>query len=267
MFFVSFILSSPSVPSPQIFISVNCLSTDFSSQKGVKGLPLNLQIDTYSYNNRSNKPIHRGYCQIKVFCDKGAERKIRDEERKQSRRKGKVPDLNPSLTFADVKLPILQKRNDVTTFKMMNDFETQPVLFIPDLHFSTFQRHPFPTEDGEESSGMKRQPFSDDEFSSPPNKMVRVEEPKKVLLYVRKETEEVFDALMLKNPTLKGLVEAIAEKYELPLDKVEKVYKKCKKGILVHMDDNIIKHYSNEDTFQITMEELGGMYKLTLTEI
>lgn len=33
------------------------------------------------------------------------------------------------------------------------------------------------------------------------------------------------------------------------------------------MDDNIIKHYSNEDTFQITMEEQGGMFKLTLTEI
>ena len=87
------LLSSP----PQIFISVNCLSTDFSSQKGVKGLPLNLQIDTYSYNTRSNKPIHRAYCQIKVFCDKGAERKIRDEERKQSRRKGKATDLNATL--------------------------------------------------------------------------------------------------------------------------------------------------------------------------
>lgn len=49
---------------------MNCLSTDFSSQKGVKGLPLNIQIDTYSYNNRSNKPVHRAYCQIKVFCDK-----------------------------------------------------------------------------------------------------------------------------------------------------------------------------------------------------
>uniref|UniRef100_A0A3B4V5E1 Grainyhead-like transcription factor 1 n=1 Tax=Seriola dumerili TaxID=41447 RepID=A0A3B4V5E1_SERDU len=227
----------------KIFISVNCLSTDFSSQKGVKGLPLNLQIDTYSYNNRSNKPIHRAYCQIKVFCDKGAERKIRDEERKQS--------------LVDVKVPILQKRNDVTIFKMMTDLETQPVLFIPDIHFSTFQRH----------VSMKRLPFSDDEFGSPPNKMARVEEPKKVLLYVRKETEEVFDALMLKNPTLKGLMEAISEKYELPLDKLGNVYKKCKKGILVHMDDNIIKHYSNEDTFQITMEELGGMYKLTLTEI
>ncbi|XP_060938851.1 grainyhead-like protein 1 homolog [Limanda limanda] len=244
----------------KIFISVNCLSTDFSSQKGVKGLPLNLQIDTYSYNNRSNKPIHRAFCQIKVFCDKGAERKIRDEERKQSRRK-----------VADVKVPILQKRNDVTIFKMLADHETQPVLFIPDVHFSTFQRHSsgsLPKNEIEGTgSGMKRLPFSDEEFSSPPNKMARVDEPKKVLLYVRKETEEVFDALMLKNPTLKGLMGAISEKYELPLDKVGKVYKKCKKGILVHMDDNIIKHYSNEDTFQISMEEMGGQYKLTLTEI
>uniref|UniRef100_A0A8D3BG00 Grainyhead-like transcription factor 1 n=1 Tax=Scophthalmus maximus TaxID=52904 RepID=A0A8D3BG00_SCOMX len=253
----------------KIFISVNCLSTDFSSQKGVKGLPLNLQIDTYSYNNRSNKPIHRAYCQIKVFCDKGAERKIRDEERKQSRRKGKVADINPGLSFVDVKVPILQKRNDVTIFKMMTDIETQPVLFIPDIHFSTFQRHVmiFVCVFVHCSSGMKRLPFSEEEFSSPPNKMQRVEEAKKVLLYVRRETEEVFDALMLKNPTLKGLMEAISEKYELPLEKVGKVYKKCKKGILVHMDDNIIKHYSNEDTFQITMEEMGGMYKLTLTEI
>uniref|UniRef100_A0A8C5GHR9 Grh/CP2 DB domain-containing protein n=1 Tax=Gouania willdenowi TaxID=441366 RepID=A0A8C5GHR9_GOUWI len=252
----------------KIFISVNCLSTDFSSQKGVKGLPLNLQIDTYSYNNRSNKPIHRAFCQIKVFCDKGAERKIRDEERKQSRRKGKVTEINPNLTFVDVKVSILQKRNDVTIFKMMSDLETQPVLFIPDIHFSTFQRHVIVVcVCFHCSSGMKRLPFSDDEFVPPSNKMPRTDEPKKVLLYVRKETEEVFDALMLKNPTLKGLVEAISEKYELPLDKVGKVYKKCKKGILVHMDDNIIKHYSNEDTFQISMEELGGLYKLTLTEI
>uniref|UniRef100_A0A4W5QUI3 Grainyhead-like transcription factor 1 n=1 Tax=Hucho hucho TaxID=62062 RepID=A0A4W5QUI3_9TELE len=230
----------------KIFISVNCLSTDFSSQKGVKGLPLNLQIDTYSYNNRSNKPIHRAFCQIKVFCDKGAERKIRDEERKQSRRKD-----------GDVKVSLLQKRNDVTSFKMMTDFETQPVLFIPDVHFSNVH-----------SSGMKRLPYAnEDEFGSPPNKLARMDEPKKVLLYVRKDTDEVFDAVMLKNPTLKGLVEAISEKYNVPLQKVGKVYKKCKKGILVNMDDNIIKHYSNEDTFQITVEELGGVYKLTLTEI
>ncbi|XP_023663946.1 grainyhead-like protein 1 homolog isoform X2 [Paramormyrops kingsleyae] len=253
----------------KIFIAVNCLSTDFSCQKGVKGLPLNLQIDTYSYNNRSNRPIHRACCQIKVFCDKGAERKIRDEERKQTRRKGKCVDLNTNLSsYVDVKMPtLLHKRSDVTTFKVMTDFDTQPVLFIPDIHFSNFQRH-FPAEDGEEGSAIKRLPYSsEEEFGSSANKMARMEEPKKVLLYVRKETEEVFDALMLNTPTLKGLLEAISDKYEVPLEKIGKVYKKCKKGILVNMDDNIIKHYSNEDTFQIHMEELGVGYKLTLTEI
>nr|XP_015208520.1 PREDICTED: grainyhead-like protein 1 homolog isoform X1 [Lepisosteus oculatus] len=253
----------------KIFISVNCLSTDFSSQKGVKGLPLNLQIDTYSYNNRSNKPIHRAYCQIKVFCDKGAERKIRDEERKQSRRKGKCQDMTSNIPgFTDVKVPVLPKRTDITTFKALVEYETQPVLFIPDIHFANLQRHPFSAEDGDEGAGMKRLPYSsEDEFGSPPSKLARMDEPKKVLLYVRREAEEVFDALMLKTPSLNGLMEAISDKYDLPAEKVGKIYKKCKKGILVNMDDNIIKHYSNEDTFQIQIDEIGGMYKLTLTEI
>lgn len=41
----------------------------------------------------------------------------------------------------------------------------------------------------------------------------------------------------------------------------------CLSRILVNMDDNIVKHYSNEDTFQLQIEEAGGSYKLTLTEI
>lgn len=32
-----------------------------------------------------------------------------------------------------------------------------------------------------------------------------------VLLYVRKETDDVFDALMLKSPTVKGLMEAVSK--------------------------------------------------------
>nr|XP_056712298.1 grainyhead-like protein 1 homolog isoform X2 [Euleptes europaea] len=260
----------------KVFIAVNCLSTDFSSQKGVKGLPLNLQIDTYSYNNRSNKPVHRAYCQIKVFCDKGAERKIRDEERKQSKRKGKCTDPSSQLNaFPDVKVPMLpsHKRTDITVFKPFMDLETQPVLFIPDVHYSNLQRgaHVFPVASDElegESSAMKRGSYiNEDDFAATPIKLTRIEEPKRVLLYVRKESEEVFDALMLKIPSLKGLMEAISDKYDIPLDKIGKVFKKCKKGILVNMDDNIVKHYSNEDTFQLQIEETDGSYKLTLTEI
>ncbi|KAM8809146.1 grainyhead-like protein 1 homolog [Eudromia elegans] len=260
----------------KVFISVNCLSTDFSSQKGVKGLPLNLQIDTYSYNNRSNKPVHRAYCQIKVFCDKGAERKIRDEERKQSKRKGKCSDPSSQLNaFSDVKVPMLpsHKRTDITVFKPFMDLDTQPVLFIPDVHFANLQRgaHVLPVASEElegESSNLKRGPYiGEEDFIATPNKMARIEEPKRVLLYVRKESEEVFDALMLKTPSLKGLMEAISDKYDVPYDKIGKIFKKCKKGILVNMDDNIVKHYSNEDTFQLQIEEVGGSYKLTLTEI
>lgn len=36
-----------------------------------------------------------------------------------------------------------------------------------------------------------------------------------VLLYVRKENDDVFDALMLKSPTVKGLMEAVS--HGLPL--------------------------------------------------
>ncbi|NWS07205.1 GRHL1 protein, partial [Motacilla alba] len=264
----------------KVFISVNCLSTDFSSQKGVKGLPLNLQIDTYSYNNRSNKPVHRAYCQIKVFCDKGAERKIRDEERKQSKRKGKCTDPSSQLNaFSDVKVPMLpsHKRTDITIFKPFMDLDTQPVLFIPDVHFANLQRgaHVIPVFvplltfcPVNDSSNLKRGAYiGEEDFIATPNKMARIEEPKRVLLYVRKESEEVFDALMLKTPSLKGLMEAISDKYDVPFDKIGKIFKKCKKGILVNMDDNIVKHYSNEDTFQLQIEEVGGSYKLTLTEI
>lgn len=73
-----------------------------------------------------------------------------------------------------------------------------------------------------------------------------------MLLYVRKETDEVFDALMLKSPTLRGLMDAvsaervrrgeelrkpgviclfqISEKYGVPTERIAKVYKKSKKG-------------------------------------
>ncbi|KAG9347366.1 hypothetical protein JZ751_004933 [Albula glossodonta] len=258
----------------RIYISVNCLSTDFSSQKGVKGLPLSLQIDTYTYSSGSSQPVHRACCQIKVFCDKGAERKVRDEERKQTRRKGKSIDASTNFgacectyTTADGRVHPVHKNIHATAFKEMNDLETQPVLFVPEVYVSSI-RHPYLSDDSEEGSDMKRLLFTtEDEFGSPPSKVARTDKPRKVLLYVRKETDEVFDALMLNTPTVSGLIEAISEKYKVPHEKVGKVYKRSKKGILVNMDDNIIQHYSNEDTFLIQLEEAGGMYKLTLTEI
>jgi transcription factor CP2-like protein len=106
----------------KVNLAVQCLSTDFSTQKGVKGLPLHVQIDTFDDPRADimEQPTHRGYCQVrtliiilflclnillflllpscfllplilplqvKIFCDKGAERKLRDEERRAAKRR------------------------------------------------------------------------------------------------------------------------------------------------------------------------------------
>ena len=36
----------------------------------LQGLPLHLQIDTFDDPRDSIPVFHRGYCQVKVFCDK-----------------------------------------------------------------------------------------------------------------------------------------------------------------------------------------------------
>ncbi|XP_074510618.1 grainyhead-like protein 2 homolog isoform X1 [Sebastes fasciatus] len=252
---------------PKVFISVNCLSTDFSSQKGVKGMPLIIQVDTYSYNSCSSRPIHRAFAQIKVFCDKGAERKLRDEEKKQLRKrmKGKNGSSGQTSPF---------KRADNTLLKTMMDLDSQPVLFIPDVHFGNLQRagqvFAFNTEEVNRDGSVlvKRMSCVPEEDVCPPQpKKSKVEVERKVLLYVRKECDEVFDALMLHSPTLTALLEAISEKYAVPVDKMAKVYQKSKKGVLVNMDDNIVQHYSNEDTFILALESSAESLRITLSEI
>ncbi|XP_076016783.1 grainyhead-like protein 2 homolog isoform X2 [Genypterus blacodes] len=249
----------------KVFISVNCLSTDFSSQKGVKGMPLIIQTDTYSYNSCSSRPIHRAYAQIKVFCDKGAERKLRDEEKKQLRKKVKGKSSGSSS-------PV--QKADSTMFKAMTDLDSQPVLFIPDVHFGNLQRagqvFSFNKEEVDRAGSVTVKRMSchaDEDVSSPLPKKTKVVVERKVLLYVRKECDEVFDALMLHSPTLEALMEAISDKYAVPFHKMSKVYKKSKKGVLVNMDDNIIEHYSNEETFILAIESSADSLRVTLSEI
>ncbi|XP_074516002.1 grainyhead-like protein 3 homolog [Sebastes fasciatus] len=240
----------------KVYIGINSLSTDFSAQKGVKGLPLNLQIDTYDFSSGTNQLLNRAACQVKIFCDKGAERKMRDEERKRTKRRVK-PDANVSSSMG----------SDCTFFQTLDDHVTQPVLFIPEAHLCSLQRMATPNDDVERSA-MKRLYPDRDQNSSPPSKQARRVDPQRVLLYVRTCAEEVFDALMLSAPTVSGLREAVSEKYGMQIDAIGKIYKKCKRGIFVNMDDNIIEHYTNQSAFLIEMSEgIGGQFQVTLIEV
>ncbi|XP_045482885.1 protein grainyhead isoform X2 [Harmonia axyridis] len=114
---------NPLESTAKINIAVQCLSTDFSSQKGVKGLPLHLQIDTYE-DPRDTQIYHRGYCQIKVFCDKGAERKTRDEERRAAKRKMTATGRKK---LDELYHPMCER----SEFYSMSDLNKPPVLFSP----------------------------------------------------------------------------------------------------------------------------------------
>ncbi|KAF1374769.1 hypothetical protein PFLUV_G00232520 [Perca fluviatilis] len=245
----------------KVYIGINSLSTDFSAQKGVKGLPLNLQIDTYDFSSGTNQLLHRAACQVKIFCDKGAERKMRDEERKKSKRREKTnANTNKSLVSSSM-------GSECTFFQTLDDHITQPVLFIPETHLSSLQRMATPMDEIERSSRKRLYPERD-QISSPTNKKACREDPQRVLLYVRTCAEEVFDALMLSTPTLSGLREAVSEKYGIQKDSIGKIYKKCKRGIFVNMDDNIIEHYTNQLAFLIEMSEVvGGQFQVTLIEV
>ncbi|CAG5114016.1 Oidioi.mRNA.OKI2018_I69.chr2.g8100.t1.cds [Oikopleura dioica] len=302
----------------KIYIAVNCLSTDFSAQKGIKGMPLLIQIDTFD-ENQPDEPIHRGACQIKVFCDKGAERKIRDEERKALRKRqksGQYTMLQPQ----DVKGSIMStgRKHDIVYYRTMHDTSINPVYFQPEISNSAVETMPFfqtrnsslsvseadtssifgalselasfsnetlnaatrpPSSRNlyfpSNSSGITVTPTSapsslnqpDSETDEPTIKCPRQEPPSKILLYVRKSTEEIFDALMLRQPNVRGLTNAIAEKYAFDANKITRVYKKQKRGILVNMDDNIIQHYCHEDTFIIDfLYEDDGSVRVTLAE-
>ncbi|KAL5274993.1 GRHL2 family protein [Megaselia abdita] len=126
---------NPLESSAKINIAVQCLSTDFSSQKGVKGLPLHIQIDTFE-DPRDTQVFHRGYCQIKVFCDKGAERKTRDEERRAAKRK-------MTATGRKKLDELYHPTQDRSEFYTMQDLLKPPVLFSPadDIEKQSFYGH------------------------------------------------------------------------------------------------------------------------------
>ena len=105
----------------------------------IKGMPLLIQIDTFD-ENQPDDPIHRGACQIKVFCDKGAERKIRDEERKALRKRQKCGQYS-MLQPQDVKGPLMStgRKHDIVYYKTMLDTSINPVYFQPEISNSAVE--------------------------------------------------------------------------------------------------------------------------------
>ncbi|KAF9579086.1 grainyhead-like [Lunasporangiospora selenospora] len=96
----------------KLMVRFNCLSTDFSRIKGVKGIPLRVHMDTLlegtggDHNNSSDPDsplMERSFAKIKLFRDKGAERKNKDDhkhlEKMWDKMRGKNADTNPLVSM------------------------------------------------------------------------------------------------------------------------------------------------------------------------
>uniref|UniRef100_A0A183BNC9 CP2 domain-containing protein n=1 Tax=Globodera pallida TaxID=36090 RepID=A0A183BNC9_GLOPA len=292
---VQFCWNPAEQPGPKVSIAVQCLSTDFSTQKGVKGLPLHVQIDTFDDQADSKQPFHRAYCQIKVFCDKGAERKLRDEDKRADKRRktnssSACPDQPSSNDNSGgsgtgggtgggaggggggsgtgggtgggagggggrKKMEgDFHEAADRSHFYHSADLERPAALFVPgDDFFDTASIGSY-----DALSELEPQP-----------KRPRTSE--RIMIYVRKQGEEIFTPLHLVPPTLGGLARAVSEKYNLDESKIEAFYKQCLKGLTVKIDDDMLRHYSNQDTFQIELKQSEldrhTFYSVTLIEL
>ncbi|XP_068185428.1 transcription factor CP2-like protein 1 isoform X2 [Antennarius striatus] len=78
------------VKNASVFIQVNCISTEFTPRKhgGEKGVPFRIQVDTFSANEHGEylEQVHSSSCQVKVFKPKGADRKLKTDREKISRK-------------------------------------------------------------------------------------------------------------------------------------------------------------------------------------
>ncbi|KAF9971622.1 grainyhead-like [Actinomortierella ambigua] len=87
----------------KVMIRFNCLSTDFSRIKGVKGIPLRVHMDTCEDGAVPEEQTEHSFVKIKLFRDKGAERKNKDDhkhlEKMWDKMRGKNADTNPLLSM------------------------------------------------------------------------------------------------------------------------------------------------------------------------
>jgi len=282
----------------KVNLAVQCLSTDFSTQKGVKGLPLHIQIDTYDdpRSEVGSPATHRGYCQVKIFCDKGAERKLRDEERRAAKRR-MTPSGKRRLD------EMYHETFDRSEFYSMSDLNKGPTLFTPpeDPEKATQLNADFPGFYSPQRPMEPMKPLTNGDLlpglmpvtsnvveplTRAPEKTVlpyteKTKRPRiippvseRIMVYVRQETEDVYTPLHLVPPTVPGLIASIENKYKINASNIRYLYRKNKDGIIAKIDDDMLRHYCNEDVFlmQVMVTEGPGgeetmVYDITLSEI
>ena len=78
--------------------------------------------------------------------------------------------------------------------------------------------------------------------------------------------QDVYTPLHLVPPTVHGLINAIENKYKISATNIRFLYRKNKDGIVAKVDDDMLRHYCNEDVFLMQVLEASFLQKLKYLE-
>eukprot|EP00731_Ephydatia_muelleri_P030770 Em0022g284a len=257
----------------KIVLRINCLSTEFSPQKGVKGLPLHLVVDTYEDMDTDKcEPVHRGYCRVKIFRDKGAERKNKDETKNVERRMQRIIKQQSVTLDADFgPNSVFHSPSKETILTSTTTFGPKPFVFIPQQKPPLEQEALVSTKAASTSLlasireretkrtfsnilSQAKEDLDNLEVAVPAAKTARIPQKKAMTtIYVKKDEEKVYNALLLDSLTVHDLKLGVSRIYDVPVDMIKCVFKKTKKGLLVNLNDDMVAQFEDEDDFLIDL--------------
>ncbi|KAG9305183.1 hypothetical protein G9A89_010691 [Geosiphon pyriformis] len=257
--------------SAKIFLRFNCLSTDFSRIKGVKGIPLRIHVETKSDIGSNSQTLEKSFAKIKLFRDKGAERKNKDDqkhlEKMCEKMRGKIQETTPMMMMYAQPNSVTMF-NDITGNNESSDDEEV-------LSLSESLNNLDPDVDGGELMNVhlgKRRRFSlGSDFLEPldcdPNYIPMRKRRAVLCIYIKLTTEAVYRAVYLNHLTVQDLIAKLAEKLDIQAQLVTNVTRYTKRNIAVRVDDELVHQIEDEQDMEIDcqMSQQDGSFQLRLT--
>jgi len=250
----------------KILMKFNCLSTDFSRIKGVKGIPLRVHVETKSESEQS---LEKSFAKVKLFRDKGAERKLKDDQRHLDKMcdkmRGKSQETTPMMMM-------YAQPSNVTMFHEITG--NSDAADDGDVLNLAEQINSLETEvDGGELVTLhlgKRRRISvgTDSFMEALDcdpTYIPVRKKRAVLcIYAKFPNESVYRAIYLTQLTASDLIAKLVDKLDLQGQTVSSVNRNTKRGIAVRVDDELVHQIEDEQDMEIdyTVEQDGVLLSL-----
>ncbi|KAI8596756.1 CP2 transcription factor-domain-containing protein, partial [Dissophora ornata] len=290
----------------KLMVRFNCLSTDFSRIKGVKGIPLRVHMDTFLEGAGGNSNggggggdldsssgMERSFAKIKLFRDKGAERKNKDDhkhlEKMWDKMRGKNADTNPLVNMlAPVQSVSLfsecmdhpegsgeDETLDLSETNNNNNSSNQRGLYVDptqsQVGFASSAAASALSSSSTSSTSLTAALVSSSEMflDRDPNYVAPARKKRPVLcLYIKIGGESVYRAVYLEKYTLADLTQKLSEKLEIQSSTISSVYRKTttKKELVVRVDDAMVAQMTDELDMVVEYEfnQQDGNVDLTL---